>query len=153
MRLIDADALQRRICGAKCGCEYEDCGSEGDCGYDHFIFHAPTIDPASLHIKDGIILTENELQDKLNDAFDLGYQACLNYKGLTWKEAEELQRYRENPASLRPKGEWVQVICHVESDDGFIARLYECCSRCHEPNGRRTSDFCPNCGTDMRGSL
>lgn len=44
MRLVDADALQRRICGAKCGCEYEDCGSEGDCGYDHFIFTAPTID-------------------------------------------------------------------------------------------------------------
>lgn len=44
MRLIDADALQRRICGAKCGCEYEDCGNEGDCVYDHFIFHAPTID-------------------------------------------------------------------------------------------------------------
>lgn len=44
VRLIDADALQRRICGAKCGCEYEDCGNEGDCGYDHFIFHAPTID-------------------------------------------------------------------------------------------------------------
>ena len=44
MRLIDADSLQRRICGAKCGCEYEDCGNEGDCWYDHFIFHAPTID-------------------------------------------------------------------------------------------------------------
>ena len=44
MRLIDADSLQRRICGAKCGCEYEDCGNEGDCGYDHFIFTAPTID-------------------------------------------------------------------------------------------------------------
>ena len=44
MRVIDADSLQRRICGAKCGCEYEDCGNEGDCEYDHFIFHAPTID-------------------------------------------------------------------------------------------------------------
>lgn len=44
MRLVDADALQRRICGAKCGCEYEDCCNEGDCGYDHFIFTAPTID-------------------------------------------------------------------------------------------------------------
>ena len=43
MRLIDADALQRRICGAKCGCEYEDCGNEGDCGYVHFISNAPTI--------------------------------------------------------------------------------------------------------------
>ena len=44
MRLIDADSLQRRICGAKCGCEYEDCGNEGDCGYDHFISNAPTVD-------------------------------------------------------------------------------------------------------------
>ena len=44
MRLIDADSLQRRICGAKCGCEYEDCGNEGDCGYDHFISNATTID-------------------------------------------------------------------------------------------------------------
>ena len=43
MRPIDADALQRRICGAKCGCEYEDCENEGDCGYDHFISNAPTI--------------------------------------------------------------------------------------------------------------
>lgn len=43
MRLIDADSLQRRICGAKCGCEYEDCGNEGDCGYDHFISNSPTI--------------------------------------------------------------------------------------------------------------
>ena len=43
MRIIDADALQRRICGAKCGCEYEDCWNEGDCGYDHFISNAPTI--------------------------------------------------------------------------------------------------------------
>ena len=56
-----------------------------------------------------------------------------------------------DPASLRPKGEWVQVIYHVEFVDGFTDRLYECCSRCHEPNGRRTSDFCPNCGADMRG--
>ena len=44
MRLIDADALQRKICGAKCGCEYEDCGNEGDCAFDHFIFRAPTIE-------------------------------------------------------------------------------------------------------------
>ena len=43
MRMIDADSLQRRICGAKCGCEYEDCGNEGDCGYDHFISNSPTI--------------------------------------------------------------------------------------------------------------
>ena len=44
MRLIDADSLQRRICGAKCGCEYEDCWNEEGCVYDHFICTAPTID-------------------------------------------------------------------------------------------------------------
>ena len=44
MRLIDADSLQRRICGAKCGCEYEDCGNEEGCVYDHFISNTPTID-------------------------------------------------------------------------------------------------------------
>lgn len=44
MRLIDADVLQRKICGAKCGCEYEDCGNEGDCEFAHFIFWAPTVD-------------------------------------------------------------------------------------------------------------
>ena len=43
MRLIDADALQRRICGAKCGCEYEDCWNEEGCVYDRFISNAPTI--------------------------------------------------------------------------------------------------------------
>ena len=45
-RYIDADALQRRICGARCGCEYEDCGCEGDCTFEHFIFHAPAADVA-----------------------------------------------------------------------------------------------------------
>ena len=45
MRLGDLDALQRRVCGAKCGCEHEDCGSEHDCDFDFFIFNTPTIDP------------------------------------------------------------------------------------------------------------
>ena len=44
MRLIDADSLQRRICGAKCGCEYEDCWNEEGCVYDHFISNSHTID-------------------------------------------------------------------------------------------------------------
>ena len=48
MRLIDADSLQRRICGAKCGCEYEDCWNEEGCVYDHFISNAPTIN--AVHV-------------------------------------------------------------------------------------------------------
>ena len=49
-------------------------------------------------------------------------------------------------------GRWVQVIVHVEFEDGFVDRVEECCSACHEPNGRRCTYFCPNCGADMRGS-
>ena len=48
-------------------------------------------------------------------------------------------------------GRWVQVIHHVEFEDGFVDRIYECCSRCHEPNGRKTSNYCPNCGARMDG--
>lgn len=51
VRLIDANALQRRICKAKCNREYEDCRDEGDCEFDFFIFWAPTIDPESLRPK------------------------------------------------------------------------------------------------------
>ena len=46
-------------------------------------------------------------------------------------------------------GRWVQVIVHVEFEDGFVDRVEECCSACHEPNGRRCTYFCPNCGAKM----
>ena len=48
-------------------------------------------------------------------------------------------------------GRWVQVIVHVETDDGFVDRVEECCSACHKPNGRRCTYFCPNCGAKMYG--
>lgn len=48
-------------------------------------------------------------------------------------------------------GRWVQVIVHVEFEDGFVDRVEECCSACHEPNGRRCTYFCPNCGAKMDG--
>ena len=50
MRPIDADALQRRICGAKCGCEYEDCWNEEGCVYDHFISNSHTINAVPVVI-------------------------------------------------------------------------------------------------------
>ena len=49
-------------------------------------------------------------------------------------------------------GRWVQVICHEEFEDGFVDRVKECCSVCHAPNGRRMSNYCPNCGAKMYGS-
>lgn len=59
VRLIDANALQGRICKAKCNREYEDCRDEGDCEFDFFIFWAPTIDPESLRPKSEWIAYHN----------------------------------------------------------------------------------------------
>lgn len=45
MRLIDADALIRRWCGMKCGCERNECGREIEpCIVVMAIEEAPTID-------------------------------------------------------------------------------------------------------------
>lgn len=45
MRLIDADALIRRWCGIKCGCERDECGREIEpCIVVMAIEDAPTID-------------------------------------------------------------------------------------------------------------
>ena len=46
-------------------------------------------------------------------------------------------------------GRWVQVIVHVEFEDGFVDRVEEYCSACHEPNERRYTYFCHNCGAKM----
>lgn len=46
-----------------------------------------------------------------------------------------------DPASLRPKGEWV---C-LEAEIGYFA-----CSLCDHRILRAKCNFCPNCGADMR---
>ena len=48
-------------------------------------------------------------------------------------------------------GKWVQVIVHVEFEDGFVDRAEEYCSACHEQNEKRCTYFCPNCGAKMDG--
>lgn len=35
-----------------------------------------------------------DMEGMQNEAYDLGYQSALRYKGLSWTEAEELQHYR-----------------------------------------------------------
>ena len=50
-------------------------------------------------------------------------------------------------------GRWVQVICHEEFEDGFVDRVKECCSVCHAPNERKTTNYCPDCGAKMDGGV
>ena len=46
-------------------------------------------------------------------------------------------------------GRWVQVIVHIEFEDGFVDRVEEYCSVCHEQNEKLCTYFCPNCGAKM----
>ena len=60
--------------------------------------------------------------------------------------------YEDGKRDAVKRGRWVQVICHEEFEDGFVDRVKECCSVCHAPNWRRTSNYCPNCGARMDGT-
>ena len=50
--------------------------------------------------------------------------------------------------NVRNKGTWIERKCAEEEYDRLISN-YEC-SVCHSWE-RNNSDFCPNCGADMRG--
>lgn len=54
-----------------------------------------------------------------------------------------------DPASLRPKGEWIEkqeAIPWCEDDVDVFWECAVCGTRNYAP-----TDFCPNCGADMRG--
>ena len=52
-----------------------------------------------------------------------------------------------DPASLRPKGEWIMKETMIRSP--FAKNVY--CSECLE-EASFAHNFCPNCGADMRGN-
>lgn len=58
-----------------------------------------------------------------------------------------------NPESLRPKGEWIEV--KAKNFYGCMITAYECTNCKKHSVGQiaitMKSDFCPNCGADMRG--
>lgn len=61
MRLIDADALIRRWCGVKCGCERDECGREIEpCIVVMAIEEAPTVNAEPVvRCKDCKYMTEH----------------------------------------------------------------------------------------------
>ena len=70
-----------------------------------------------------------------------------NYATFILREAPTL-----DVASVK-HGQWVQVICHEEFEDGFVDRVKECCSVCHAPNWQGTTNYCPSCGAKMDGGV
>lgn len=58
-----------------------------------------------------------------------------------------------DPESLRPKGRWVMTVYTTTSKRGrVISNRRYACSECGYGNGRKRSNFCPNCGADMTDS-
>lgn len=74
-------------------CTNEDCTSDSCPFADAPCEHVQeVIDRLAAYEDTG--LEPDGIDEALNEAHDLGYQACLNYKGSTWSEAAELQAYR-----------------------------------------------------------
>lgn len=92
----------------------------------------------------------DRLTEIQEEAYDLGYQACLRYKGLTWDEAKELQRYRRAEAEGRlivlpcKVGDVVYYLipCSCENIDGVYT---EC-----EFYGHGTDDRICECPEDKK---
>ena len=64
----------------------------------------------------------------------------------------KMNEYYETYSANAHRGDYsISYKVDVEFEDGFVDRVEECCSACHEPNGRRCTYFCPNCGAKMDG--
>ena len=75
------------------------------------------------------------LEEIQNEAYDLGYQSCLNYKGLSWTEAQELQWYRK--AKL----------------EGRLVVLNTPMRPLVWPDKTHNAVLCPNCNCELMGGF
>lgn len=80
--------------------------------------------------------------------------------GFAWKMACDcaISIVKEAPAAdavERKRGEWVMTIYTTTSKRGrVISNQKFACSECGYSNGRKkNANFCPNCGSDMRGEI
>ena len=78
-----------------------------------------------------------------------------DYDGLTVEDVAKVtdavvEELKQLPSAQpeRKKGKWIEHEW-AEEVGGMLVSNYEC-SECHCWQ-RETSDFCPNCGADMRG--
>lgn len=57
-----------------------------------------------------------------------------------------------DPASLRPKGEWITMSFWKNRRGHHVQYVVKKCSLCNfRVKARWDNNFCPNCGADMRG--
>ncbi len=57
-----------------------------------------------------------------------------------------------DPASLRPKGEWITISYWKKRRGHHVQYVVKKCSHCNfRVKARWKNNFCPNCGADMRG--
>lgn len=64
----------------------------------------------------------------------------VDIKGEIEGDYEIIGKYEE-----RPQGEWI-----YERPNGKTYSDFVYCSECQKPNGFYITNFCPNCGADMR---
>jgi len=102
---------------------------------------------------------KSELQESYNDLLKI-------YHGLKYDEEKRIcagqvstfleciLRVKDAPAAdvvEVKRGRWVMTLYATTSKRGrVISNKKFACSECGYSNGRKQSNFCPNCGADMR---
>lgn len=76
----------------------------------------------------------------------------INEAGLQWIDTGA--QYIDtaiDPASLRPKGEWITASFWKRRKGHHVQLVFKKCSLCNiRVKARWNNNFCPNCGADMR---
>lgn len=93
-------------------------------------------------------MTNEEAIEELRDASDLEviYGDTKNHYAEVMKRVEALEMAIKALEQTRPKGKWIAT----ENEDMDIVGYY--CSCCDLPmETEEKTNYCPNCGADMRG--
>lgn len=100
---------------------------------------------------------------RLIDTDDMEYLEELEYEyhpepnGEPWYRAKDVwdcieKEHTVDPASLRPKGEWITMSFWKNRRGHHVQYVVKKCSLCNfRVKARWDNNFCPNCGADMRG--
>ena len=94
-----------------------------------------------------IICTEEQKKEIINAQFCPTIK-CQRYSKEYGAQYETCEQCREDTIEWiieRPQGEWI-----YERPNGKTYSDFVYCSECQKPNGFYITNFCPNCGADMR---